>query len=78
MGNVSRLEEVVWAERRRNPQPCHACDGCFRRFKGFPPGEDDFDEDEKVLPDAGDVFKHCLECDYTVCEDCTVFENQGS
>lgn len=75
LGVVSRIEESAWAERRAHPTPVWACDGCFRRFRGAPPEDDPFkDEDAR---DAGERFKHCTSCDWTICEDCTKLENQG-
>ena len=84
MGRINYMEQVIWEERRRNPTPALVCDGCSRRFHGVPPedlgygdeDEDSGDEDEDT-GDAGDPFKRCTECDYTVCEDCTHPENQG-
>lgn len=73
ISRFSRIEELAWADRRANPQPVGACDGCFRRFRGFP--SDDGEEEQIV--DAGDAFKHCTQCDWTVCEDCMHPRNQG-
>jgi len=80
LGSINRLEELAWAERRRNPTPVEACDGCFRRFHGAPPEEREpweEEEEEEEERDAGDPFKRCTECDYTICEDCTHPEMQG-
>lgn len=78
MHSLSRLEDLAWEERRRNPAPVPVCDGCSRRFRGVPVeegfGYEDGDEDDG---DAGDRFKRCTECDYTICEDCTHPEGQG-
>lgn len=78
MGGINILEQLAWEERRRNPTPVGACDGCFRRFHGTPveEGFEDEDEDEDH-GDAGDPFKRCKECDYTICEACTHPEMQG-
>jgi len=77
MGRIHAIEQAAWEERRRNPTPATACDGCLRRFRGAP-AEDMFeDEDEEDAGDAGDPFKRCVECDYTICEDCTHPEMQG-
>lgn len=78
MGRLNNMQEVLWEERRRNPTPVGACDGCMRRFRGFPAEEEMFDEDEEPGPDAGDAFKHCTQCDWTVCEDCMHPGNQGA
>lgn len=81
LGSLNSLENAAWEERRRNPQPVSSCDGCLRRFQGFPPDEDDRfaeDEEDDVPEDAGDAFKHCDECDWTICEDCTHPQNQGA
>jgi hypothetical protein len=88
LGRMNAIEDVVWEERRRNPTPATQCDGCFRRFHGAPveeggweddedENEDDEGEDEDA-GDAGDPFKRCTECDYTICEDCTHPEMQGA
>lgn len=79
MGHLNTLEDAVWAERVRNPQTPTACDGCLRPFKGFPPLVDEgVDEEEgHARSDAGDAFKHCDECDFTICKDCSEPENQG-
>jgi hypothetical protein len=80
MGRMNTIEDVLWEERRRNPTPATQCDGCLRRFHGAPVEEgwgDDEDEDTDV-GDAGDPFKRCTECDYTICEDCTHPEMQGA
>jgi len=77
MGRLNVIEQVVWEERRRNPSPVTACDGCFRRFHGAPAEEKYDDEDAGDAGDAGDPFKRCTECDYTICEDCTHPEMQG-
>jgi hypothetical protein len=69
MGSLNALEQLAWEERRRNPTPATACDGCHRRFRGAP-AEEGFEDDEDV-DGAGDPFKRCTECDYTICEDCT-------
>jgi hypothetical protein len=75
LGRIQMIEEAAWEERRRNPMPATECDGCFRRFRGTPIKNVDFsDEDEG---DAGEVFKRCTDCDYTICEDCFEPENQG-
>ena len=83
LGSINRLEELAWAERRRNPTPVEACDGCFRRFHSAPPEErepwdDEEEEEEEEKRDAGDPFRRCTECDYTICEDCTHPEMQGA
>ncbi|KAF9523714.1 hypothetical protein CPB83DRAFT_862339 [Crepidotus variabilis] len=102
LGTMTKWEEIAWAQRRANPQPARECDGCFRRFKGFPPTQDDIqtEEMERMMSEisrekgeleegedvsdgpleerhAGDPFKHCSDCDWTICEDCTQFESQG-
>jgi len=79
MGFINQLDDDVWAERRRHPTPVQACDGCLRRFRDAPPKASDQFEDEVASDegDAGDRFKHCTDCDWTVCEDCTQPENQG-
>ncbi|KAJ8581581.1 hypothetical protein M405DRAFT_832205, partial [Rhizopogon salebrosus TDB-379] len=33
--------------------------------------------EEEDAGDAGDAFKRCKECDYTICKDCTLPEMQG-
>lgn len=71
---VNHLEKLAWEQRRRNPVPASACDGCWRRFRGVPVKEGSEDEDRG---DAGDRFKRCTECDYTICKDCTHPEKQG-
>lgn len=78
MGRLEFLEKVLWEERRRNPTPATACDGCLRRFRGAPRSaeEDAWSDDEDdeggkgEVADAGDLFKRCTECDYTICESC--------
>ncbi|KAJ7704315.1 hypothetical protein B0H17DRAFT_1126681 [Mycena rosella] len=75
MASITAIEKVVWAERARNPQPIEACDGCFRRFRGVPPRVEE--EEDENTPDAGDKFKHCTACDWTICKDCTHPQNQG-
>lgn len=81
MGRLNMIEEVAWAERRRNPVPIWDCDGCFRRFRGAPPKQPDPWEDELEegvdAGDAGLVFKRCTGCDWTICDDCFHPENQG-
>jgi hypothetical protein len=78
MGQLAEFENVIWEERRRNPTPATKCDACFRRFRGAPIEEDDYDLDSGEVPeDAGDVFKRCTDCDFTICEDCFQPENQG-
>ena len=78
LGRIAELEKAAWEERRRNPTPIAKCDGCFRRFQGAPIEEDDYDLDSsELLKDAGDIFKRCSECDYTICEGCSKPENQG-
>ncbi|KAG1831418.1 hypothetical protein DFJ58DRAFT_848240 [Suillus subalutaceus] len=47
--------------------------GCFGRFRGTPPDENDEDDVE----DVGDSFKRCTTCDYTICEHCTHPDMQG-
>jgi len=49
MGSLKEMEEVIWAERRRNPKPAVSCDSCFRRFRGAPIEDcrSAFDEDEE-------------------------------
>ncbi|OAX35405.1 hypothetical protein K503DRAFT_723071 [Rhizopogon vinicolor AM-OR11-026] len=74
MGSMHAMEKMAWEERRRNPVPVSVCDGCFRRFRGTPV-EPGMEEDDQG--DAGDPFKRCTECDYTICEDCTLPEMQG-
>ncbi|KAJ6481657.1 hypothetical protein C8R45DRAFT_1002557 [Mycena sanguinolenta] len=73
-GSLLVMEEAAWAERVRNPKVVPACDGCFRRFHGFPREEEEEDEN---TPDAGDEFKHCKNCDWTICERCTHPQAQG-
>ncbi|KAG1726957.1 uncharacterized protein EDB91DRAFT_1165099 [Suillus paluster] len=75
MGTIDRIEQLAWEERRRNPIPASKCDGCFSRFRGTPPDEDEDEEDD--VRDVGDAFKRCTTCDYTICEDCTQPEMQG-
>ncbi|KAJ7779573.1 hypothetical protein B0H14DRAFT_2961987, partial [Mycena olivaceomarginata] len=75
MSTIESFERAAWAERVRNPQVISACDGCFRRFHGFPPREEE--EEDENTPDAGAEFKHCKECDWTICEDCTHPQAQG-
>lgn len=75
MSTVESFERAAWAERVRNPQVIPGCDGCFRRFHGFPPREEE--EEDENTPDAGAEFKHCKECDWTICEDCTHPQAQG-
>lgn len=80
MARLAEIEKAAWDERRRNPVPATKCDGCFRRFRGAPIEEDDDDYDsseEGSRKDAGDVFKRCADCDFTICEDCSMPENQG-
>ena len=74
MGRLNEIENAAWEERRRNPTPANKCDGCLRRFRGVPIDRDDPGEAEV---DAGDVFKRCTDCDWTICEDCSEPENQG-
>jgi hypothetical protein len=76
MGRLNNIEQLAWEERRRNPTPVSACDGCLRRFRGAPAEERLF-EDAEDAGDAGDPFKRCTECDYTICEDCTHPDLQG-
>ncbi|KAF8208274.1 hypothetical protein K438DRAFT_1813718 [Mycena galopus ATCC 62051] len=76
MNTLQLWEQAAWAERVRNPQVVGACDGCFRRFRGFPPREEE--EEDENTPDAGNEFKHCKECDWTICEDCTHPQAQGT
>ncbi|KAG1723391.1 hypothetical protein EDB19DRAFT_1834616 [Suillus lakei] len=52
MGNINRMEQLAWEERRRNPMPVPKCDGCLSRFRGTPPDEDD----EGNVEDVGDAF----------------------
>ena len=77
MGQLAVFEKAVWEERRRNPTTPIKCDGCTLRFRGAPIHEDDYDFDGKLFEDVGDVFKRCTECDYTICEGCSMPENQG-
>lgn len=75
-GNLNRMEDIAWEDRRLNPQPASLCDGCFTRFIGFPKkAHDDFEEDDNRDPVA--KYKHCNDCDWTICEACTRPENQG-
>jgi hypothetical protein len=73
MDTINKMEELAWEERRRNPIPAPKCDGCFSRFRGTPPDEDEEDDAE----DVGDAFKRCTTCDYTICENCTHLDIQG-
>ncbi|KAJ7805610.1 hypothetical protein B0H14DRAFT_2611262 [Mycena olivaceomarginata] len=75
MSTLKSFERAAWAERVRNPQVIPACDGCFRRFHGFPPPP--AEKEDENTPDAGAEFKHCKECDWTICEDCTHPQAQG-
>jgi hypothetical protein len=78
LGRINDLEQLLWEERRRNPTPVSNCDGCMRRFRGAPVEEDwDGDDGDQDPGDAGDPFKRCMECDFTICEDCTHPEMQG-
>ena len=82
MGRINALEQAAWEERKRNPTPVTACDGCLRQFHGAPVEEgfdDGYDEDgdDEDAKDAGDPFKRCTDCDYTICERCTDPEWQG-
>jgi hypothetical protein len=78
MGRLAVIEKAAWEECRRNPTPATKCDGCLRRFQGAPIEEDDYDSDsDELLEEAGDVFKRCTDCVYTICEDCSMPENQG-
>ena len=80
MNSIQRIEDAAWAERRRNPGPVSACDGCFRTFSGMPVDPNDQDAAdmlEEELEDAGDPFKRCNECDWTICKDCDHIEIQG-
>jgi len=76
MGCLTEIENAAWEERRRNPTPPTKCDGCLRRFRGVPIEKDE--EDYGFSEDAGGVFKRCSDCDFTICEDCSQPENQGS
>ncbi|KAJ7757001.1 hypothetical protein B0H16DRAFT_1537657 [Mycena metata] len=75
MAGLQSFEQAAWADRVRNPQIIGACDGCFRRFRGFPPREEE--EEDENTPDAGDAFKHCKDCDWTICRDCSHPQAQG-
>jgi hypothetical protein len=75
LGRINAIERLAWEERRRNPVPVAACDGCLRRFRGTP--MEPWMEEEDDDGDAGDAFKRCKECDYTICEECTLPEAQG-
>ncbi|KAJ6588417.1 hypothetical protein B0H19DRAFT_1099211 [Mycena capillaripes] len=75
LASLQLFEDAAWAERVRNSQVIPACDGCFRRFRGFPPREEE--EEDENTPDAGDEFKHCKKCDWTICKDCTHPQGQG-
>jgi len=77
LGSINALEQLAWEERRRNPSPVTACDGCLRRFHGAPADERFDDEEDEDAGDAGDPFKRCTDCDYTICEECTDLEAQG-
>ncbi|KAJ7481588.1 hypothetical protein FB451DRAFT_131682 [Mycena latifolia] len=74
-GSITTVEDAAWAARVQNPQRIDACDGCFRRFRDVPPRLEE--EEDENTPDAGDMFKHCTKCDWTICEDCTHPQNQG-
>jgi len=76
MGRLNELEAAAWEARRLNPKPATKCDGCFSRFRGVPIDKDDYDEGEDET-DVGDVFKRCADCDYTICEGCSLPDNQG-
>ncbi|KAJ6511336.1 hypothetical protein C8R47DRAFT_1191062 [Mycena vitilis] len=52
MASLQSFGDAVWAERARNPSVSGACDGCLRRFRGFPPREEE--EEDENTPDAGD------------------------
>ncbi|KAJ7115990.1 hypothetical protein C8R44DRAFT_793821 [Mycena epipterygia] len=75
MASLNAMQDAAWAERVRNPQPIPACDGCFRRFRGVPPRREE--EEDENTPDAGPMFKHCTQCDWAICEDCTHPQGQG-
>ncbi|KAF5369808.1 hypothetical protein D9758_001350 [Tetrapyrgos nigripes] len=79
MGRLQSMEDNAWAFRRQNPDPNPShCDGCFRRFRGHPPNEDDIDETGKPYEDCGSVSdgKRCRNCDWVACRDCMRPENQ--
>lgn len=76
MASLNAMQDAAWAERVRNPQPIPACDACFRRFRGVPPRREE--EEDENTPDAGPMFKHCTQCDWTICEDCTHPQGQGT
>jgi len=77
MGRLHDIEQVVWEERRQNEIPATACDGCFRRFHGAPAEREFLDDEEEHVEDVK-LFKRCTECEYTICEDCTRPEAQGT
>jgi hypothetical protein len=76
MGRLGVIERAAWEARRLNPTPATKCDGCLLRFRGAPVEEDGFDYGEEKT-ETGDMFKRCTDCDFTICEDCSMPENQG-
>lgn len=53
-------------------------------FRGAPPSEDELDDAKEkengteIAPNTGGVSRSCTQCNYTICEQCALPENQGS
>lgn len=58
MSNLNYMEELLWKSRRKNPKPVSACDGCYKRFIGFPKTKGGYFEGE----DNKDPVAKCKRC----------------